>query len=70
MPDSPWLANLKYTMAIDVGRFIAAQWPPRAIVEGLMEIPEVADALAYRERLGPIKDSNPAPGHSARQERK
>lgn len=50
-----WLTNLKYTMSLDVGRFIAAQWPPRAIVEGLFEIPEVRQAFHLREnRLHPL----------------
>ena len=43
-----WLANIKRTMAIDVSRFISAQWPPKAIVDGLFQIPEVDQAFHLR----------------------
>jgi hypothetical protein len=45
-----WLARIKETMAIDLTRFMAAGLPPKALIEKLFEIPEVAQAFHLRER--------------------
>lgn len=47
MPDD-WLTRLKQTMAVDLGRFMSAGYPPKAIIENLCEIPEVGQALQMR----------------------
>ena len=45
-----WLARIKQTMALDISRSISAGMPPKAIVERLLEIPEVRQALEMRAR--------------------
>lgn len=55
MPDSPWLANLKYTMALDLSRGMSAGIPPKGLVAMLFEIPEVSQGAHLREnRLRPL----------------
>lgn len=44
-----WLPRLKQTMALDLSRFMSAGMPPRAIIERLMDIPEVGQAFHLRE---------------------
>lgn len=51
MPDSltaQWLDCIKQTMAVDLTRFQAAGIPPKAQVERLFGIPEVAQAFHLR----------------------
>jgi hypothetical protein len=43
-----WLDRIKETMAVDIARFQYAGLPPKAIVEKLLEIPEVYQALHMR----------------------
>jgi len=52
MPDlsDTWLDRIKQTIAVDLGRFMGAGMPPRAIVEKLFEIPEVQQAFELRAR--------------------
>ena len=52
-----WLARIKQTMAVDLSRFQSAGLPPKAQIERLFQIPEVADAfylrsIAKRDRSG------------------
>jgi hypothetical protein len=44
--DDAWLDRLKQTMSVDIARF--AGLPAEAIVEKLMEIPEVEQAFRMR----------------------
>jgi hypothetical protein len=48
-----WLDRIKQTMAVDIGRLMAAGLPPKAIVEKLFEIPEVAQAFEMRAKGRP-----------------
>jgi hypothetical protein len=43
-----YIAKIKRTLAIDIGRFMTAGLPPKAIVEKLWEIPEVEQAFYLR----------------------
>jgi hypothetical protein len=45
-----WLTRIKATMAIDLARFMTVGLPPKALIEKLFEIPEVAQAFHLRER--------------------
>jgi hypothetical protein len=45
-----WLTRIKETMAIDLTRFMAAGLAPKALIEKLFDIPEVAQAFHLRER--------------------
>jgi hypothetical protein len=45
-----WLTRIKETMAIDLTRFMGAGLPPKALIEKLFDIPEVAQAFQLRER--------------------
>jgi hypothetical protein len=45
-----WFDNLKQTMALDISRSMTQGLPPKAIVERLLEIPEVRQALEMRAK--------------------
>jgi hypothetical protein len=55
MPESDPIAEqfierLKQTMAADIGRFVRAGRTPEQIVDGLLEIPEVRQAIELRAK--------------------
>lgn len=49
-----WLSRMKKLMALDISRCMSADMPPKAIVEVLFNIPEVAEAFEMRAK-GPPK---------------
>lgn len=51
--EQQWLDRIKQTMALDISRSMVAGLPPKAIVERLLEIPEVEQALRMRAKGRP-----------------
>jgi hypothetical protein len=43
-----YIAKIKRTLAVDIGRFMTAGLPPKAIVDKLWDIPEVEQAFYLR----------------------
>jgi hypothetical protein len=64
-----WLTRIKATMAIDLARFMTVGLPPKALIEKLFEIPEVAQAFHLRERGKLDIDIDTAEGQAIAAER-
>jgi hypothetical protein len=48
--EQQWLDRIKQTMALDISRSMADGMPPKAIVEVLLRIPELRQALEMRAK--------------------
>jgi hypothetical protein len=48
--EEAWLDRMKETMSLELARCMRSQMPPRALVERLMGIPEVDEAMRMRAK--------------------
>jgi hypothetical protein len=51
--EEQWLERIKQTMALDLARGMTAGLPPKALIEMLLKIPEVEQALRMRAKGRP-----------------
>jgi hypothetical protein len=48
--EQAWLDRMKQTMALELARCMRSQMPPAALIERLLQIPEVGEALEMRAK--------------------
>lgn len=51
--EQAWLDRMKQTMALELARCMRAGLPPKALIERLLQIPEVGEALEMRAKGRP-----------------